>query len=198
MDFSGEVGGRWLEYVESGHLYLVDGIIVPSVTQMLDAVLGFGYSGVAPEVLAEAARKGTAVHEAIQRWNEAGEESELPELASYKSMTEDYGFKARNCEQPVIICHEGRPVAAGRYDLELGFSDGRIGGADIKRQSRVKKERVALQLNLYRIGVRQTYGRTWELLACLRLREAEKQYIPIAIDEAGAVEAIKKYMEGTR
>ena len=41
-----EINGRTLEYDDESHIYLVDGIIVPSVTQILQVRFGNKYSKV--------------------------------------------------------------------------------------------------------------------------------------------------------
>ena len=40
-----------VEFIEEGHIYLVDGVIVPSVTQILHRVFPEKYEGIPKEVL---------------------------------------------------------------------------------------------------------------------------------------------------
>lgn len=47
---------------EATHTYTVDGVITPSVTQILESAGISDFSGVPPEVLRRAADRGTAVH----------------------------------------------------------------------------------------------------------------------------------------
>ena len=42
-DFPVNIAGHTLEYIEDGHIYLVDGVIVPSITEMLKSKFGHKY-----------------------------------------------------------------------------------------------------------------------------------------------------------
>ena len=162
-DISMEIAGHTLEYFDDEHIYLVDGEIVPSVTQILKVKFGRKYEGIDKDVLKRASDAGTAVHESIERWCKTGEESELPELRNFKFLQKQYGFTVKDNEVPVILFKDGKPIGAGRLDLVLEVS-GRIGGADIKRTSTLDKEYLSYQLNIYRIAYRQCYGVEWEFL----------------------------------
>lgn len=178
-----EIKGRELEFVEDGHIYLVDGVIVPSITQILKYRFGNKYSFVSPEVLQRAADKGTEVHEAIEKWCKTGEESELPEVRNFKFLKKAYGFEVVDNEVPVILENkDGEVLAAGRLDLVLEM-DGMIGGADIKRTSTLDKEYLGYQLNLYRIAYFQSYGVQWEFLRGVHLREDVRKFVNIPINE---------------
>ena len=67
MDFTTEIQGHSLEYFDEEHLYLVDGIIVPSITQILKHKFGRKYEGIDRATLQRAADKGTQIHEAIEK-----------------------------------------------------------------------------------------------------------------------------------
>lgn len=51
MDFCKEIAGHTLEYYDVEHQYIVDGICVPSITQILACKFGNKYSGVSDKVL---------------------------------------------------------------------------------------------------------------------------------------------------
>jgi hypothetical protein len=53
-----------IEFDEPTHRYTVDGVVTPSVTQILEAAGISDFSGVPADVLARAAARGTAVHQA--------------------------------------------------------------------------------------------------------------------------------------
>lgn len=195
MDLTKEIGGHLLEYFDDEHTYLVDGVIVPSVTQILKIRFGGKYSHVGPDVLRRAAEKGTAVHEAIQDYCETGKESEFPEVRNFRFLQKHYGFEVLENETPVILFREDRPVAAGRLDLVLKDKEGRIGGGDIKRTSVLDREYLACQLNLYRIAYWQCYGVKWEFLKGLHLRDDVRKYVDIPINEEMAIKLVETYME---
>lgn len=195
MDFSKNIDGHLLEYLDDTHTYLVDGVIVPSVTQILKIRFGGKYSHVSRAVLNRAAQRGTEVHQAIQDWCETGKESDLLEVRNFRFLQEHYDFEVMENETPVILWRDGVPVAAGRLDLVLRDSEGRIGGGDIKRTSTLDKEYLAYQLNLYRIAYGQCYGIEWEFLRGLHLRDDVRKYVEIPINERMAIELVEEYLE---
>ena len=196
-DFSQEIQGHTLEFFEDEHLYLVDGVIVPSITQILSYKFGGKYAHVRKDVLERAAQAGTAVHEAIERYCKTGEECDLPELRNFKFLQRQYNFEVLDNEVPVIlfdICRPDRPpIAAGRLDLVL--SNGCLVLADIKRTSTLDKEYLAYQLNLYRIAYMQDYGSDVQGLRGIHLREGVRKYVSIPINEGLAWQLVNDYLE---
>ena len=195
MDYTQTIAQRTVEYFDDGHLYLVDGKIVPSITQLLSCKFGKKYEGISEAVLDAASRKGTEVHEAIQRLCGTGEVEDLKEVRNFLFLQRQYGFEVLANEVPVILFSEDEPIAAGRLDLVLRM-DGKIGGADIKRTSVLDKNYLAYQLNLYRLAYRQSYGIEWEFLRGIHLREDARKFVNIPINERCAHEIIDKYFGG--
>lgn len=197
-DFSIELAEHTLEYFDDEHLYLVDGIIVPSITQILKVRFGNKYSGIDKATLQKAADAGTAVHEAIERYINTGEECDLPELRNFKFLQKHYHFEVLNSEVPVMLFLQEEPIAAGRLDLVLGMPDEEngylVGGADIKRTSTLDKDYLFYQLNLYRIAYRQSYGHEWQFLKGIHLREATRKFVDIPINENLAWQLVHDYM----
>lgn len=201
-DFTKEINGRTLEYIDSGHIYLVDGVIVPSITQILKYKFSGKYDGIDKATLKRAADMGTAVHEAIERFCKDGIESELPELRNFKFLQKQYDFRVMENEVPVILFSDDEPVAAGRLDLvlQMPVSDNencKIGGADIKRTSNLDKDYLAYQLNLYRIAYRQCYGIVWEFLRGIHLKDDIRKFVTIPINESMAWELINDFRKET-
>lgn len=204
MDFSENINGHVLEYFDDEHVYLVDGIIVPSITQILKYKFGGKYNGVSKSVLQKASEKGTMVHEAIEKYCKYGYESDLPELRNFKFLQRAYKFDVIENEVPVILSFDGKPVSAGRLDLviekigEDGVLHGERGIADIKRTSTLDKEYLAYQLNLYRIAYQQCYGTKIDFLKGIHLREEKRKYVDIPINEEMAIELVKEYIENNK
>jgi hypothetical protein len=71
------------EFKEEGHIYLLNGIILPSVTTLMNPLAAAEYKTVDPEVLKAAARRGTAVHNAIENYLEFGVRDISDERAGY-------------------------------------------------------------------------------------------------------------------
>ena len=187
------IKGHELEYIDETHTYLVDGIIVPSITQILKIKFGKKYEGIDKDVLKRAANKGTAVHEAIEKYCKTGEETDLKEVRNFKFLQKQYKFEVIENEVPIILFKGDEPIAAGRLDLVLKIDD-LIGGGDIKRTSSLDKEYLAYQLNLYRIGYRQCYGIEWEFLKGLHLREDVRKFVTLPINENMAWKLVNEYL----
>ena len=191
---SWEIAGHTLEYFDDTHEYLVDGVIVPSITQILKSKFGNKYMGISKEVLNRASAKGTEVQEAIERYCKNGESSELKEVRNFKFLMRKYNFKVKANEVPIILFKNNEPIAGGRLDLVLEL-DNKIGGADIKRTAKLDKEYLAYQLNLYRIGYKQCYGIEWEFLKGIHLKEDIRKFLNIPINEKMAWQLIEDYFE---
>jgi len=187
--------GHILEYYDDTHTYLVDGIEVDSVTQILKTRFGAKYARVDNETLKRAADKGTAVHEAIERYCTQGLESDLIEVRNFKFLQKLYDFTVIDNEVPVILFKDEKPIAAGRLDMVIRIGD-KLGGADIKRTSTLDKEYIAYQLNLYRIAYRQTYGKEWEFLRAIHLKENVRKFVNIPINEDIAWKLVEEYLGG--
>lgn len=194
MDYTMEIKGHTLEYFDDEHLYLVDGVIVPSITQLLKVKFGGKYDRVSKTVLNRASEAGTAVHDAIEAYCKTGIEANLPEVRNFKFLQKQYGFDVLENEVPIILFFNDKPVCAGRLDMVIKMDD-QIGGADIKRTSTLDKEYLAYQLNLYRIAYRQCYGIEWEFLRGIHLREDVRKFVQIPVNEDMAWKLVHEYLE---
>lgn len=193
MDFVTTIKGYTLEYIDNEHIYLVNGVIVPSITQILKSKFGNKYNNVRRDVLERARVNGTQTHDAIEKYCKEGIECDLKELHNFKFLMKKYKFTVKGNEIPVILFKDGKPISAGRLDLVLEL-DGKIGGADIKRTATLDKEYLAYQLNLYRIAYRQCYGVEWEFLRGLHLRDDKRKFVEIPINEDKALELVNNYL----
>ena len=125
-------------------------------------------------------------------------EDESEELKGFKYLMEKYEFESVDNESAVLIFDNSKKViACGRYDLCLSYSDSGlnkgIGGADIKCTGSLDKESLYYQLNLYRIGARQTYGDNWGFLYGIQLKGSIRHLMEIPINEELPKKLIKKY-----
>lgn len=191
--FAVNIAGHDLEFYDKEHIYLVDGIEVPSITRIVRSRFQNKYDGIDRKTLQMAVEKGTELHEAIERLCRYGEPSDLKEVRNFLFLQKQYGFEVVANEVPVILFKGEKAVAAGRLDLVLRMG-GKIGGADIKRTSGLDKNYLAYQLNLYRIAYRQSWGTEWEFLRGLHLREDVRKFVQIPIDEQGAWELVNEFL----
>lgn len=193
MDFTKEIKGHTLEYIDEDHIYLVDGVIVDSITQLLKGDFGHKYDHVGKRTLKRASEAGTQVHDAIERLCKTGEMTDLPEVKNFLFLKKQYKFEVIDNEVPVILYMDGEPISAGRLDMVIEM-DGKIGGADIKRTSVLDKNYLAYQLNLYRIAYRQCYGVEWQFLRGIHLREDVRKFVQIPVNEDLAWQLVRRYL----
>ena len=190
-DFTTEIHGHCVEYFAEDHTYLVDGILLPSITGLVRKKVGFRYGDVPPDVLREAARRGTEVHEAIEAYVKEGKDSDLPEVLNFRFLCRCLRYDVFDSEVPVVLFFRGDPVAAGRVDLVIS-RDGILGGADIKRTATLDKEYLFWQLNLYRIAYEQSYFKTWEFLRGIHLRDNIRKSVKIPINEDMVLDYVRE------
>lgn len=190
---SWEINGRTLEFDEEHHVYIVDGIIVPSVTKILKAFFD-DYSNVSQAVLERARERGTALHEAIEHYEKTGKESDLVEFRNYLFLKKHFGFKNISNELPIFYEENGKVLFAGRLDQIIEI-DGKLGINDFKRVSAPNKEKIAFQLNLYKIAYEQSYHNEISSLSFMQLREDTRKFNPLPIDEQSAKKLLKNYYQ---
>lgn len=185
-----EINGGVLEYIDDSHTYLYDGVVLPSVTQLLQKKFGGKYDGIPKRILEKAAERGTALHNAIEDYEYQGIETDLPELRNYQRLKAENGFNAVGDEIPVVLFWNGEAVAAGRCDLFIE-KKGVFGLADIKRTYRLDRKYLAYQLNIYRMAFMQSYGVKIDFLRGIHLREEVAKYVEIPIDESLIIEILE-------
>ncbi len=138
-----------LEFLEAEHLYLLDGVIIPSVSEILHFVFPNKYKGVPAEVLSKKAEYGTKVHEAIEVLEKTGEVIELDyiqkaSLEQYLRLKEKYGIEV--IEQEEMIHFEDK--YAGRFDM-IAYVKEDYSLCDIKTTAELDYEYLSWQLSLY-------------------------------------------------
>ena len=188
------IKGGTLEYFDDTHTYLYDGLMLPSVTQILGVKYKNDYASVPPAVLDNASKRGTAVHKAIENFNVSGYDDGSKEVRNFKFLQKQYGFEVLDSELPIVIFKDDMPIACGRLDMTM-LMYGETGIADIKTVSTLNKEKIAYQLNLYRIGLMQSYGVDAKFLKIIHLRDGIRKVIDSPVNEGMTWELIDKYLE---
>ena len=192
-----DIKGGTLEYFDETHTYLYDGLMLPSVTQILGVKYKNDYASVPPAVLDNAAQRGTAVHKAIENFNVSGYDDGSEAVRNFKFLQKQYGFEVLDSELPIVIFKNDMPIACGRLDMTM-LIDGQTGIADIKTVSALNKEKIAYQLNLYRIGLMQSYGVDAKFLKIIHLRDGIRKFIDSPINEGMTWELVNEYLESER
>ena len=188
------IKGHIVEFIDDIHQYLVDGCMVDSVTQILGVKYKNDYASVPPAVLDNASKRGTAVHKAIENFNVSGYDDGSEAVRNFKFLQKQYGFEVLDSELPIVIFKDDMPIACGRLDMTM-LMDGKTGVADIKTVSSLNKEKIAYQLNLYRIGLMQSYGVDAKFLKIIHIRNGIRKVIDSPVNEGMAWELIEKFLE---
>ena len=186
------IKGGTLEFFPETHTYLYDGLMLPSVTQILGVKYKNDYASVPPAVLNNASKRGTAVHKAIENFNVSGYDDGSEAVRNFKFLQKQYGFEVLDSELPIVIFKDDMPIACGRLDMTM-LMDGETGIADIKTVSALNKDKIAYQLNLYRIGLMQSYGVDAKFLKIIHLRDGIRKIIDSPVNEDMAWEIIEEY-----
>lgn len=188
------IKGGTLEYFDDTHTYLYDGLMLPSVSQILGTKYRNEYASVPPAVLNNAAKRGTAVHKAIENYNNSGYDDGSEAVRNFKFLQKQYGFEVLDSELPLVLFKNDMPIACGRLDMTM-LMDGETGIADIKTVSSLNKEKIAYQLNLYRIGLMQSYGVDAKFLKIIHIRNGIRKVIDSPVNEGMAWELIERFLE---
>lgn len=177
-----------IEFNEKNHTYIVNGIVTPSVTQLIHLMFPEKYKSISPAVLKRAAARGTKIHETIEYWNI---HHELPDGYERRSFTAlalnrwrglEEKFKIHITDQEIPVCYmDGdMPLFAGKFDM-LGQVNDIDSLLDIKATSKYDRVYLEIQLSMYRMAIRQTLG-----------REVDKGYcVWLPKDHLGGLEEVK-------
>ncbi len=188
-----EINGHLLEFDEEDHIYICDGVIVPSVSKILKSKFN-DYTCVSRSVLERARERGTELHEAIEIYEKTGRTSDLKEFHNYLFLKNHIGFTNISNELPVIYEEDGKVLFAGTLD-QIIVKNGEYGINDFKRVSSPNKEKIAYQLNLYKIAYEQSYHQQIKSLSFMQLREDTRRFYPLPINEQSAKNLLKNYYQ---
>lgn len=150
-----------IEFDAEKHEYTVGGVKIPSVSDILAPLNAERYGNINAMVLQEAARKGTAVHEATEQIDYGLDPEENPEiegyLEAYYSFLFDHYCDWKMIEQPVAFCRAENepPLYCGTVD-RFGVVDDDLAVVDIKTYASMTTEAqmtAASQLALYRDAI---------------------------------------------
>ena len=199
------INGHTVEYIDKTHTYIVDGVITPSVTQIIKCVFPDKYAGVSEYMLKSAGRKGTALHGVIEEYENNGLEDSLkhkifklgyliPEFKNYLFLKKKYGFIPLENEVPIVYEYKGKVVFVGRLD-QVALYQNKLTIIDIKRTHTLDLMYLKMQENLYRLGYQQSYKKDIQQLHALYLRNEDRAFKQIPIDEELALKVIENYLE---
>lgn len=142
-----------LEFDETSHIYLYNGIILTSVTQLLKRKWN-SYVDVPKKILEQASQFGSNVHSAVECH---GKGLEIPKLSIYENLC--YEEYLRLVEKHNIVPLENEKIVhcgyryAGCLDLICEI-EGKLCIADVKTTSYVHEEEVQMQMSLYNYALK--------------------------------------------
>lgn len=138
-----------LTFDENGHIYRLNGLVIPSVTTLMKPLSDDFYRTVDPAVLDRAAKRGTAIHNAVENYTQFGIEDIAPAYAGYFN-----GFlQWWKLRKPVPLATEQKVYHkilryAGTADL-ICTINGRLTLVDYKSSAQVNTKLCAVQLEGY-------------------------------------------------
>lgn len=191
-----EINGHIVEFIPETHQYLVDGMLTPCVSNIL-AYKFNDYGTVSREILQRASEKGTELHAAIESYEQDGTTSELREFKNYLFLKKHYGFVNIANEVPVIYEKDGTVLFVGTLDQVIEM-DGKCGINDFKRVSTPNKQKIAYQLNLYKLAYEQSYGKTVDFLSYTHLRETVRKFNYLPINEEVTLNLLNEFLESEK
>ena len=151
-----------IQFDAKNHIYTVDGVVLPSVTQIIRAVRGDSFDGVPPAVLKEKAEYGNKIHAWIEQYAIRGvrkRQSAMMKLTTdqVKRLFDDENIIAMSIEVPVATEHY-----AGTYDMYAKWR-GVPTLIDIKTTYEFDEDYLAWQLGMYKLAM----DKPVEKCACL-------------------------------
>lgn len=142
------------------HEYRIDGRVLPSVTQILEATLfDKKYDGIDEETLNKAAEYGSLVHKEVEDYIKNSSIGFTEEIANFIKIKQENNLNHLLSETMVYDSN-----MAGTIDL-MGYKDDKQILADIKTTYKLDKEYVSWQLSLYAYIIDPNYERIDELYA---------------------------------
>lgn len=197
-----------IEFLERDHIYLVDGVITPSVTQIVRTKVDMGYAGVPKATLERAASYGNQMHDWVEGWLQSGN-TDMSSLTKIQQLSAEKLLEMDQLQQiaqedvyseiPVAYKH----LYAGKYDLLVHDtqSDSYI-LADIKTTAKFNIDYLEWQLGLYKIAIEYTHGKEMNFASFYCLWMPKKQ-IPQLISiqpktKSDCIKAAEDYRDSRR
>ena len=138
-----------LTFDEFSHTYRLNELIIPSVTTVMKLLSDDFYRTVDPDVLERAAKRGTAIHNAVENFAKFGIEDIPPAYAGYFQAFREW-WELRRPEVLATECRVYHKILryAGTADL-LCVIGGRVTLVDYKSSAQVNSKLCAVQLEGY-------------------------------------------------
>lgn len=165
-----------IEFLEEPHIYLVDGVIVPSVSEILHFIFPDKYKGVNKAILNRKAQYGTTIHESIEMYEaniktmtmeeafnvtvQAKELNYIQEASLRQYVKLKNRYKIIVLEQEMMIQFEKK--YAGRFDM-IANVKGYLSLCDIKTTAELDEEYLSWQLSYYELAMGKTFEKLYAI-----------------------------------
>ena len=185
--------GHLIEYLDETHQYLVDGILVKSVSEILHKyIFKDKYKGIPENILKAKAIYGSEVHKAIEdiennREYETTSIYQELSIEQYIKLKKEYNIQV--LEQEKIVCYKG--IYAGRFDMTANVNN-EVSLIDIKTTAQLDLEYLSWQLSLYELA----YGKRFKKIYALWLpKKGLGQLVEIKRKSKKEIEKLLKEIE---
>lgn len=168
-----------IEFIEDTHSYLYNGVLIPSVSELIRFKFPDAYANIPEKVLKRKARYGTRVHELVEglAHDKFSSVDILQKridpnikiaIEQFEALRKAWIFIIKDMEQ--IVTYQGR--YAGKYDMRT--TDDYL--IDIKTTTEVHEDWLSWQLGLYQLAL----GTDKETAYCMWLPKGKAaKVIPI-------------------
>lgn len=158
-----------IEFIEEEHIYLYDGVIVPSVSEILHFIFPDKYKNVDKEILQKKAVYGSKIHETIEclEQNKTLPELDITQefsLKQYQRLKAKYNINVQVQEKMINY----KDIYAGRFDMIATIGE-KLCLCDIKTTSQLDKEYLSYQLSFYELAFKSMYGTGFDKLYAIWL-----------------------------
>lgn len=158
-----------IDFLEEEHVYLLDGVIIPSVSEILHFIFPDKYKNINLSILNKKAEYGAKVHEAIECLEKGQQMPSLDlnqefSLRQYLRLKEKNDIKVKVQEQ--IIHYKSE--YAGRFDM-IATINNELCLCDIKTTATLDEEYLSWQLSFYELAFKSMYGTGFEKLYAIWL-----------------------------
>ena len=165
-----------ITFLEEPHIYLVDGVITPSVSEILHFLFPNKYKGVDKKILNKKAEYGTTIHESIEMYETNIKTMKLDEAFGVVVQAKGLNYiqeaslrqyvKLKNenhievIEQEQMIHYKDK--YAGRFDM-IAQVENNLSLCDIKTTAELDIEYLSWQLSLYEFAYGKKFNRLYAI-----------------------------------
>ena len=184
-----------VEFIEGGHIYLVEGVITPSVSDLINFIFPDKYKNVPKKILNAKAKFGTGVHKAIENLENI---EVLPYLNTYQELCVKEYLSLKE-EHNIDVLEQERMVNygnhyCGRFDM-VALVNGYYSLCDIKTTAKLDLESLSWQLSYYALAYAPVeYETKFEKLYAIWLPKKEIGKV-VEIERKSKKELLKKLKE---